>query len=179
MLTSDGTRKQWKVDGPHFPGWEMYHLKGPPVNPDRVYASPSSGWFGQLIQRSDDGGATWTAMDNSVAYNGVPGTHQWYDGTPHPWEFKRVWHLEPSPTEADVVYAGVEDAALFRSADGGVSWSEPSDLREHGTGAAWQPPLRRDPGCRRRGGALRAPHCHASVKPAAVVHAATLGCDAQ
>ena len=49
-------------------------------------------------------------------------THQWYDGTQHPWEFKRVWHLEPSLTEPNTVYAGIEDAALFRSTDGGVSW---------------------------------------------------------
>jgi photosystem II stability/assembly factor-like uncharacterized protein len=66
-------------------------------------------------------------------------THQWYDGTQHPWEFKRVWHLEPSHTDPDTVYAGVEDAALFRSSDGGQSWQELSGLRGHGTGPHWQP----------------------------------------
>jgi hypothetical protein len=139
ILTSDRARMKWKVDGPHFPGWEMYHLKGSPVDPNRLYASQSTGWFGQLIQRSDDGGATWTPMDNKFVYDGIPGTHMWYDGTPHPWEFKRVWHLEPSLTERDVVYAGVEDAALFKSTDGGASWTELSGLRKHGTGAQWQP----------------------------------------
>jgi hypothetical protein len=69
----------------------------------------------------------------------VPGTHQWYDGTPHPWAFARVWHLEPSLTDADTVYAGVEDAALFRSTDGGGSWHELAGLREHGSGPSWQP----------------------------------------
>jgi photosystem II stability/assembly factor-like uncharacterized protein len=139
ILTSDEARVKWKIDGPHFPGWEMYHLKGSPVDPDRLYASQSTGWFGQLIQRSDDGGATWVPMDNAFVYDGVPGTHMWYDGTPHPWEFKRVWHLEPSLTDRDVVYAGVEDAALFKSVDGGASWSELSGLRGHGTGSQWQP----------------------------------------
>jgi BNR/Asp-box repeat len=139
ILTSDGARKNWAIDGPHFPGWEMYHLKGSPVDPDRLYASQSTGWFGQLIQRSDDGGRTWTPVDNKFAYDGVPGTHMWYDGTPHPWEFKRVWHLEPSLTERDVVYAGVEDAALFKSYDGGASWTELSGLRGHGSGPNWQP----------------------------------------
>ncbi len=139
ILTSDGARKNWKVDGPHFPGWEMYHIKGSPVDPDRLYASQSSGWFGQIIQRSDDGGVTWAPVDNRFAYDGIAGTHMWYDGTPHPWEFKRVWHLEPSLTERDVVYAGAEDAALFKSVDGGASWSELSGLRLHGTGAQWQP----------------------------------------
>lgn len=139
ILTSDGARKQWNVTGPHFAGWEIYHMKGSTVNPDRIYASQSSGWSGQVIQRSDDGGNTWEAVDNKFAYDGVPGTHQWYDGTPHPWEFKRVWHLEPSLTEADTVYAGIEDAALFKSTDGGKSWSELSGLRKHGSGPHWQP----------------------------------------
>ena len=139
ILTSDGKREKWDVSGPDFGGWEMYHVKGSPVNPNRLYASQSSGWFGQQIQRSDDGGKTWEAVNNKFVYEGVPGTHQWYDGTPHPWEFKRVWHLEPSLTDADVVYAGVEDAALFRSDDGGNSWQEMPGLREHGTGPQWQP----------------------------------------
>jgi photosystem II stability/assembly factor-like uncharacterized protein len=78
-------------------------------------------------------------VGNEFRYAGVPGTHQWYDGTPHPWEFARVWHLEPSLTDPDTVYAGVEDAALFRSTDGGGSWEEISGLRQHGSGPAWQP----------------------------------------
>lgn len=139
VLTSDGARKAWDVGGPYFPGWEIYHVKGSPVAPDRIYASQSSGWFGQQIQRSDDGGKSWEPVDNTFTYAGVPGTHQWYDGTPHPWEFKRVWHLEPSLADPDTVYAGVEDAALFRSTDGGKSWAELAGLRGHGTGAEWAP----------------------------------------
>jgi photosystem II stability/assembly factor-like uncharacterized protein len=139
VLTSDGKRKDWKVEGPHFAGWEIYHLKGSPVDPNRIYASQSSSWSGQVMQRSDDGGKTWTVVGNKFAYDGVPGTHQWYDGTAHPWEFKRVWHLEPSLGNPDEVYAGVEDAALFRSVDGGQSWAELSGLRTHTTGSAWQP----------------------------------------
>jgi photosystem II stability/assembly factor-like uncharacterized protein len=139
VLTADGTRKKWNVSGPHFAGWEIYHVKGSPVNPDRIYASQTSGWFGQLLQRSDDGGRTWEPVGNEFAYDGVPGTHQWYDGTPHPWEFKRVWHLEPSLSEPDTVYAGIEDAALFKSKDGGKSWQELSGLRKHGSGPHWQP----------------------------------------
>jgi photosystem II stability/assembly factor-like uncharacterized protein len=117
----------------------MYHLKGSPVDPDRIWASQSTGWFGQLIQRSDDGGATWSPVGNEFGYDGVPGTHQWYDGTPHPWEFARVWHLEPSLSDPDTVYAGVEDAALFKTTDGGTSWTELSGLRKHGSGPHWQP----------------------------------------
>ena len=139
ILSSDATRRDWKVSGPHFAGWEIYHIKGSPLDPNRIYASQSSGWFGQVIQRSNDGGESWEPVDNKFVYDGVPGTHQWYDGTPHPWEFKRVWHLEPSRHDLETVYAGVEDAALFRSTDGGHHWEELSGLRGHGTGPHWQP----------------------------------------
>jgi photosystem II stability/assembly factor-like uncharacterized protein len=161
ILTSDGKRDRWEVSGPHFAGWEIYHLKGSPADPDRLYASQTSGWFGQLIQRSDDGGKTWhqpgtppgevpapgppKSASNKFVYDASASTgkqlttHQWYDGTQHPWEFKRVWHMEPSLTDPDTVYAGVEDAAIFRSTDGGENWQELSGLRGHGTGPQWQP----------------------------------------
>ena len=119
ILTSDGKRKQWDVTGPHFGGWEIYHFKASAADPNRFYASQSSSWFGQVIQRSNDGGKTWEAVGNKFAYDGVIGTHLWYDGTARPWEFARVWHLEPSLADPDTVYAGIQDAALFRSTDGG------------------------------------------------------------
>jgi hypothetical protein len=139
ILTADGSRRDWDVSGPHFAGWEFYHLKGSPVDPNRIYASQSSGWFGQMIQRSDDGGHSWQTVGNKFAYDGATGTHQWYDGTQHPWEFARVWHLEPSLSDPDTVYAGAEDAALFRSKDGGQSWHELAGLRRHESGPQWQP----------------------------------------
>ncbi len=162
ILTADGQRRRWRVSGPHFAGWEIYHLKGSPADPERIYASQSSSWFGQIIQRSNDGGRSWEAPGSSPAdlvdpASGMPKgesnkfvydtsdhgrpltTHQWYDGTQHPWEFKRVWHLEPSPTDPDIAYAGVEDAALFRTTDGGKSWRELPGLRGHESGPRWQP----------------------------------------
>jgi photosystem II stability/assembly factor-like uncharacterized protein len=160
ILSSDGKRQKWDVSGPHFAGWEIYHMKGSPVDPNRIYVSQTSGWFGQVLQRSDDGGKTWqipggeelpkpgefpAAVSNKFVYDTSEGTgkplttHQWYDGTQHPWEFKRVWHLEPSLTDPDTVYAGIEDAALFRSTDGAKSWHELPGLRGHGTGPKWQP----------------------------------------
>jgi photosystem II stability/assembly factor-like uncharacterized protein len=139
VITGDGKRDRWDVSGPYFGGWEIYHLKGSPANPDRLYASQSSAWFGQVIQRSDDAGKTWESVGNEFAYDGPTGTHLWYDGTPHPWDFARVWHLEPSATDPDTVLAGVEDAALFRTTDGGRSWHELPALRTHESGKLWQP----------------------------------------
>ena len=139
VLSADGKREQWDVSGPHFAGWEIYHVKGSPADSNRLFASQCSGWFGQQIQRSDDGGVTWEPVGNKFSYEGTAGTHQWYDGTPHPWEFERVWHLEPSRDDPELVYAGVEDAGLFRSTDGGQSWQELPGLRTHPSGPSWQP----------------------------------------
>jgi photosystem II stability/assembly factor-like uncharacterized protein len=138
ILIADGRREDWKVSGPHFAGWEIYHLKGSAADPERLYASQTSGWFGQMIQRSNDGGETWEPVGNEFNYEGVPGTHQWYDGTQHPWEFKRVWHLEPSPSDPDTVYAGAEDAALFKTTDGARTWQELAGVRS-AKGHLWQP----------------------------------------
>ena len=160
ILESDGKRKDWDVAGPHFAGWEVYHMKGSPADPNRLFASQTSSWSGQVLQRSDDGGKTWEAPgggvtkspqgwpvgeSNRFVYDTSPETgkplttHQFYDGTQHPWEFKRVWHLEPSLTDPDTLYAGVEDAALFRSTDGAQTWQELPGLRGHGSGPHWQP----------------------------------------
>ena len=139
VLTSDAARSTWEVAGPHFGGWEIYHMKASPVDPNRIYAAQNTGWFGQLMQRSDDGGVTWTPVGNEFKYASETGTHLWYDGTQHPWEFKRVWHIEPSLTERDTVYAGVEDAAIFKSTDAGVTWHEMTGLRTHASGPKWQP----------------------------------------
>ncbi|HZY75552.1 MAG TPA: hypothetical protein VFE40_04470 [Jatrophihabitantaceae bacterium] len=139
VLTSDEARRDWQVDGPHFPGWEVYHLNGSPADPDRLYAAPSGGWFGQVIQRSDDGGRTWDPVGNDFQYIGDPGTHQWYDGSLRPWEFTRVWHLAPSTSDPDTVLAGVQDAALFKTTDAGQTWTELPGLREQGNGPKWQP----------------------------------------
>src|ERR1043166_5286387 len=164
ILSSDGKREKWEVSGPHFAGWEIYHAKGSPVDPDRIYVSQTSGWFGQIIQRSDDGGKSWfqpgtppaepstapaapmpMGESNKFVYDVSPATgkplttHMWYDGTQHPWEFKRVWHLEPSLNDPNTVYAGVEDAAMFRTTDGGKNWHELAGLRGHESGPKWQP----------------------------------------
>src|SRR5437899_2611416 len=167
ILTSDAKRQKWQTSGPMFGGWEIYHMKGSPVDPNRIYASQTSGWFGQIIQRSDDGGKTWhqpgtpkpdapapegpahdpsepttgattegmpKGESNKFVYDESPQTglplttHQFYDGTQKPWVFKRVWHVEPSLSDPDTAYAGVEDAAIFKTTDGGKNWSELAGL---------------------------------------------------
>jgi hypothetical protein len=161
ILSSDGKRQKWDISGPLFSGWEIYHMKGSPADPNRIFASQTSGWFGQIIQRSDDGGKTWqtpgSKPEELKGQSGMPKgesnkfvydtssstgkpltTHQWYDGTQHPWEFKRVWHIEPSLNDPNTAYAGVEDAALFKTSNGGATWQEIAGLRG-AKGEKWQP----------------------------------------
>ncbi len=138
ILTADGKRAQWEISGPHFAGWEIYHVKGSPVNPgpdlrlavERLVRAADSALRGWRRNLGTDG--------KRVRLQGTAGTHQWYDGTQHPWEFKRVWHLEPSLTDPDTVYAGVEDAGLFKTTDGAKSWQELPGLRS-AKGKLWQP----------------------------------------
>ena len=163
ILSADGKRKNWTVEGPHFMGWELHHIKGSAKDPNRLYASQNSSWFGQIIQRSDDGGKTWhqpgtppgTEMkspegfpmgeSNKFVYDESPKTgkplttHMHYDGTQKPWVFKRVWHIEPSLDDPDTAYAGVEDAAIFKTTDGGKTWNEMTGLRGHKSGETWMP----------------------------------------
>ena len=155
--------QKWDVSGPHFAGWEIYHMKGSPVDPEphlrladqrlvRAGHSALRRRRQDLDQPGTPAGEPTTTPDgmpkgesNKFVYDTSPQTgkplttHQWYDGTQHPWEFKRVWHLEPSLNDPDTVYAGVEDAALFRSTDGGKTWHELAGLRGHGTGPKWSP----------------------------------------
>jgi photosystem II stability/assembly factor-like uncharacterized protein len=133
VLAADADRRTWTVDGPVFGGWEVFHVEASPADPDRVYAALWTAWHGAVVQRSDDGGRTWSPVGNQFAYADGDAVHQGFDGKPQPWRFTRIWHLEPSPEDRDVVYAGVEDAALFRSTDGGATWRELPALRRHRT----------------------------------------------
>ena len=163
ILTSDGKREKWDVSGPHFAGWEIYHLKVRPLIPTAfTRRKPAAGLdrsFNARMTAARRGSnperppasrlprpkeCRWvraiSLFTTRRTETGKPlTTHQFYDGTPHPWEFKRVWHLEPSLDDPDTVYAGVEDAALFRSTNGGQTWQELPGLRGHGTGSQWQP----------------------------------------
>src|SRR6266478_1796494 len=186
VLTADGTRAHWDVSGAHFGGWEIYHLKGSPADPNRLYASQTSSWFGQVIQRSSDGGKTWGTVGNKFAYEAAVGNHLWYDGTQRPFEFARVWHLEPSLDDPDTVYAGIQDAAMFRTIDGGQTWRDlrgrrlpERRCRRDVAADESRARVRADPESHSRGRPLRASDRDASVAPERPVHAEALGRDAQ
>ena len=130
IFTSDEKREKWNIQGPLFAGLEIYHIKGSALNPQRIYVSQISDWFGQVNHRSSDGGETWEIIGNKFEYEGELRTHQDFSGAQVPWKFRRIWTFEPSPTEKETVFAGAEDAALFKSTDGGMTWRELSGLRK-------------------------------------------------
>src|SRR5262245_41188187 len=95
-MTSDGNRQQWEVQGPLFAAGVIDHWEGSPADPNRLFLAQWGGWFGQVVQRSSDGGKTWERVGSQCACVGEAATHEWYAATSRPWAFKRVWHLEPS-----------------------------------------------------------------------------------
>src|SRR6266571_660864 len=121
ILTADGKRSRWTVSGPHFAGWEIYHVKGSPADPNRLYASQSSGWFGQVIQRSDDGGATWKTPGGGVTKE--PGE------MPRGESNKFVYDVSPASGKPLTTHQWY----------GGTTWQELPALRGHGSGPRWQP----------------------------------------
>jgi photosystem II stability/assembly factor-like uncharacterized protein len=122
-LASDGSRRSWEQRGPFCEAWPLNHVVADPDS-GTIYAGGGNEWFGPAVWQSTDLGATWTHSSEGLAYPA--------GDTP----IKAVWSLAPS---AGVLYAGVEPAGLFRSADGGVSWQHVAGLREHPSQPHWQP----------------------------------------
>src|SRR3989440_670233 len=115
ILTADGKRERWNVSGPHFAGWEIYHMKGSPTDPNRLYASQSSGWFGQVIQRSCDGGKTWQTPAGLRGHGTGP---KWQPGAGG----MCLHTILLDPTNARRMYVAISAAGAFRSDDGGKTW---------------------------------------------------------
>lgn len=142
IFTAGADRRRWEMQGPLFEGWDVFHVQASPQDPDRLYAALWTAWYGTVIQASADGGRTWRALDNRFAYAEPATYHKDWTGAPQAWRFKRIWHLAPAPAPAwppEALLAGAEDAALFHSPDGGMSWRELSGLRLHPSHGEWQP----------------------------------------
>ena len=155
ILTADGARKNWTVAGPHSPAGRCTTSKDrrpiPTASTPRRRAAGSGRSSNARMTAAKRGirpaqsprdlmgpDGMPKGQSNMFNYEGSVGTHKWYDGTQHPWEFKRVWHIEPSLTDPDTAYAGVEDAAIFKTTDGGKTWKEMPTLRS-AKGNLWQP----------------------------------------
>jgi hypothetical protein len=131
ILSSDATRTHWTIDGPHFPGESVYALayddRG---GRRRTYAATRSFHWGSTIRMSDDHGATWTGPERqAIRFPEASGM-----------SLVQVWQIVPGPRDTpDVLWAGVEPAALFESRDAGESWAPVDGLLAHEHRARWVP----------------------------------------
>ena len=124
IARSDEARGEWTFDGPHFPMREVYScMVDTRGHRPRLLAGVSMSWTGPQVFSSDDLGATWD--EHSI---GFP------EGSEASVE--RVWQLTPG-TDPDVVYAGTEPAAIFKSTDGGRSFVLEQALWDHPHRPQW------------------------------------------
>ncbi len=133
---SDADRKNWEMTGPHLDGWEIYSLCG--LNDSngngnqsngRIFAGTSHFVYGTTIRVSDDMGETWTQVEASPRYSEDSG-----------FKMNRIWQIVPGhPAQPGTMYAGVDEAGLFASHDGGTTWEEVTGLSRHSTRGEWGP----------------------------------------
>lgn len=123
IVESDAARENWKVSGPYCDKWPMNHV-GYDAKRGAILGAGGDAWFGPAVWRSTDWGKTWSHSSEGIKYpEGV-------DGITTAWVVKQV---------GDALYLGVDPAGLFRSDDGGETWTELSSLREHETRPLWGP----------------------------------------
>jgi photosystem II stability/assembly factor-like uncharacterized protein len=129
VMRSDSRRRRWKTKGPFFENSPVFHMAFDKRDGKTIYAAVNSGHFGPTIFISKNLGRTWK---NSKSPPRFP------EGAN--LEVEHVWHVEPGHSdEGNTVYAGVAPAALFRSDDGGESWTLNTALNNHPTRSKWEP----------------------------------------
>jgi hypothetical protein len=131
FFRSDSSRKKWSIDGPHFPGESVYAMFHDTRNGrHRTFAAPTNPFFGGTLRVSEDFGKSWSEPDqHKVRFPEDSGL-----------ALTQIWQVRPgSSSEPDVLYCGVEPAALFRSTDAGDTWQPVDGLVKHEHRARWQP----------------------------------------
>ena len=123
IATSDGKREKWTLSGPFCETWPLNHFVAD-SNTGTIYAGGGNEWFGPAVWKSTDLGKSWTHSSEGLAYE---------EGKE---PVKAVWSLA---SRNGSLYAGVQPAGLFRSDDGGETWSHMEGLQKHPTREHWQP----------------------------------------
>jgi photosystem II stability/assembly factor-like uncharacterized protein len=126
ILDSDSTRQDWSMQGPLCEGWPIHDLIVEPAS-GAILAAGGSPWFGPAVWRSDDGGTTWTHSSEGLTYGDGDGVEP----------ITTIWSLATGPD--GTLFAGVEPAGLFRSSDGGRTWSHVEGLTNHPSRPTWGP----------------------------------------
>lgn len=116
----------WHTSGPHLPGWEVSALTLVGNGRPRLLAGTTHYVYGATIRSSDDWGESWQEQPGSPAYDGERG-----------FKMNRIWTIDA--TDPETLYAGVDEAGIFRSDDGGANWHELRGLTDHPTRPRWSP----------------------------------------
>jgi hypothetical protein len=126
IARSDDARGDWRISEPRLAGREVYHAFID-TRDGTAWAATDHAVWGAHVHRSSDGGETWELLDSAPHYDDQRG-------------LKAIWYLAPGVApEPETLYAGIEPAGLFRSADRGATWHPVSALNEHPTNRSWQP----------------------------------------
>ena len=113
----------------------MYHLKGSPAAESALRVA-IHGLVGQQMQRSNDGGKTWSLWGTNSSTT-VSRTHQWYDGTPHPWEFKRVWQPGAFSHRIPMLCTAASRMRRCSAHEDGQQLARATGTEGHGSGSQW------------------------------------------
>lgn len=131
ILRSDKARKKWKVEGPHLRGTAVYAmLHDGREGRNRTFAAANNTFFGSTLRSSDDFGKTWSEPEQRpIKFPEDSGR-----------ALAQIWQIVPGrEAEPNVLYCGVEPAALFKSTDNGDSWEPDCGLMYHEHQPKWQP----------------------------------------
>ena len=127
---SGAKRDSWEEAGPYFPGRSIYSLAYDGRNGrQKLWAAVNSPFWGSFLSSSNDFGQTWTDPEG---YN-----IKFPEGSDV--SLKQIWQIVEDPHDTDALYCGVEPAALFKSADGGDTWSLERGLFDHPHRTKWMP----------------------------------------
>ena len=131
ILSSDESRRDWKLSGPFNDYGDVFHMVYDSRNGGTVLSAVNSIMWGPGVQMSHDLGATWSDAERNPKVS---------DGSGR--AVSQLWHIEPGrESEPGVLYMGASPASLFRSHDWGLTWEQWSSLTLHQTRERWEPGL--------------------------------------
>jgi photosystem II stability/assembly factor-like uncharacterized protein len=132
VYTSNESRRDWKLEGPHLPGWEVTIANAVGTanghGTPRIWAGTGHYAYGPTFRVSDDLGKTWQQLEARPQYPAETG-----------FKLNRIWQIVGHPREPKTLFCGVDEAGLFVSRDFGTSWQELESLTRTPTRKQWFP----------------------------------------
>jgi photosystem II stability/assembly factor-like uncharacterized protein len=130
VMESDGDRRDWSTRGPYCDGWPIYHAVHD-AESGAIYAAAASEWHGSGVWRSSDLGESWQLSSEGLSYDDTG---------------QKLSKISGLTAAHGRVLAGAENAGVFQSRDGGVTWSLLSTLEGQPGRPDWNDPGNQPPG---------------------------------